>query len=78
MAFLRRRPIGPLDYGRRLWIRTSLLATFVFLYAPIVTLMIFSFNDESKSARQLPKPDSALIGSLAELLHILCSSEAFS
>jgi spermidine/putrescine transport system permease protein len=49
MALLRRRPIGPLDYGRRLWIRASLLATFVFLYAPIVTLMIFSFNDSRRN-----------------------------
>lgn len=49
MAFLRRTPIGPLDYGRRLWIRASLLATFVFLYAPIVTLMAFSFNDSRRN-----------------------------
>lgn len=49
MATLRRRPIGPLDYGRRLWIRASLLATFVFLYAPIVTLMAFSFNDSRRN-----------------------------
>ncbi len=49
MAILRRRPIGPLDYGRRLWIRASLLATFVFLYAPIVTLMAFSFNDSRRN-----------------------------
>ncbi len=49
MAFLRRKPIGPLDYGRRLWIRASLLATFVFLYAPIVTLIAFSFNDSRRN-----------------------------
>ena len=49
MAFLRRAPIGPLDYSRRLWIRVSLLATFVFLYAPIVTLMAFSFNDSRRN-----------------------------
>jgi spermidine/putrescine transport system permease protein len=49
MAMLRRRPIGPLDYGRRLWIRASLLATFVFLYAPIVTLIIFSFNNSRRN-----------------------------
>ena len=49
MAILRRPPIGPLDYGRRLWIRVSLLATFVFLYAPIVTLMAFSFNDSRRN-----------------------------
>ena len=49
MAILRRTPIGPLDYGRRLWIRASLLATFVFLYAPIVTLIAFSFNDSRRN-----------------------------
>jgi spermidine/putrescine transport system permease protein len=49
VAILRRQPIGPLDYGRRLWIRASLLATFVFLYAPIVTLMAFSFNDSRRN-----------------------------
>ena len=49
MTILRRPPIGPLDYGRRLWIRASLLATFVFLYAPIVTLMAFSFNDSRRN-----------------------------
>ena len=49
MAIFRREPIGPLDYSRRLWIRMSLLATFVFLYAPIVTLMAFSFNDSRRN-----------------------------
>ena len=49
MAILRRTPIGPLDYSRRLWIRASLLATFVFLYAPIVTLIAFSFNDSRRN-----------------------------
>ena len=49
MAIWRRQPIGPLDYGRRLWIRASLLATFVFLYAPIVTLIAFSFNDSRRN-----------------------------
>lgn len=49
MALLRSRPIGPLDYGRRLWIRVSLLVTFVFLYAPIVTLIAFSFNDSRRN-----------------------------
>jgi len=49
VAIWRRQPIGPLDYGRRLWIRASLLATFVFLYAPIVTLIAFSFNDSRRN-----------------------------
>lgn len=45
----RRRPIGPLDYNRRLWIRLTLIATFIFLYAPILTLMAFSFNDSRRN-----------------------------
>ena len=49
MAIFRRQAIGPLDYSRRLWIRASLLATFVFLYAPIVTLIAFSFNDSRRN-----------------------------
>lgn len=49
MVARRRRHIGPLEYGRRFWIRVSLIATFVFLYAPIVTLMAFSFNDSRRN-----------------------------
>jgi len=44
-----RTPVGPLDYARRLWIRLFVCATFVLLYAPIVTLMIFSFNDSRRN-----------------------------
>ncbi|MBB3065132.1 ABC transporter permease [Limibacillus halophilus] len=44
-----RRPIGPLDYTRRLWLRLSVLAVLVFLYAPIATLIAFSFNDSKRN-----------------------------
>ncbi len=44
-----RTPMGPLDYGRRTWMRLTLLATFVFLYAPIATLVAFSFNDSRRN-----------------------------
>ncbi len=44
-----RTPIGPLEYTRRTWMRLTLLATFVFLYAPIVTLVAFSFNDSRRN-----------------------------
>ena len=44
-----RPPPGPLEYGRRAWMRLALLATFVFLYAPIVTLVAFSFNDSRRN-----------------------------
>lgn len=42
-------PIGPLDYTRRLWVRLMLLVVFVFLYAPIVTLIAFSFNNSRRN-----------------------------
>lgn len=42
-------PIGPLDYTRRLWVRLTLLVVFVFLYAPIATLIAFSFNDSRRN-----------------------------
>ncbi len=48
-VFRNREPIGPLEYTRRTWMRLTLLATFVFLYAPIVTLVAFSFNDSRRN-----------------------------
>ncbi|MEQ9334709.1 ABC transporter permease [Thalassobaculum sp.] len=42
-------PPGPLDYTRRLWVRLTLLIVFVFLYAPIATLIAFSFNDSRRN-----------------------------
>ena len=44
-----RTPPGPLDYARRAWMQAILLSTFVFLYAPIVTLVAFSFNDSRRN-----------------------------
>jgi spermidine/putrescine transport system permease protein len=46
---LGRNPIGPLEYTRRLWLRLWLLAVFIFLYAPIVILVVFSFNDSRRN-----------------------------
>ncbi len=45
----RRDPIGPLDYSRRLWLRLTFAAALLFLYAPIVTLVAFSFNDSRRN-----------------------------
>lgn len=45
----RRRVVGPLEYGRRMWVRLSLWATLAFLYAPIVILVAFSFNDSRRN-----------------------------
>jgi spermidine/putrescine transport system permease protein len=41
--------IGPLEYSKRAWLRLSVLAVMIFLYAPIVTLVIFSFNDSRRN-----------------------------
>jgi spermidine/putrescine transport system permease protein len=46
---VRRAPPGPLEYTRRAWMQIILLATFVFLYTPIVTLVAFSFNDSRRN-----------------------------
>lgn len=43
-----REPIGPLEYARRLHLRLLFFVTLVFLYAPIVVLVIFSFNDSRR------------------------------
>ena len=45
----RRHPPGPLDYSRRTWLRLTLLGTLIFLYAPIVTLIAFSFNNSRRN-----------------------------
>ena len=41
----RKAPPGPLEYLRHWPIRLSVGAVLVFLYAPLITLMIFSFNN---------------------------------
>ncbi len=41
--------IGPLEYSRRLWLRLSVLAVMVFLYAPIIVLVVYSFNDSRRN-----------------------------
>ncbi|KSB91030.1 ABC transporter permease [Caulobacter vibrioides] len=45
----KRSPPGPLEYLRRWPIRLWLLAVGVFLYAPLVALMAFSFNDSRRN-----------------------------
>ncbi len=40
---------GPLEYSRRLWLRLVVAATFLLLYAPIITLMVFSFNNSRRN-----------------------------
>lgn len=44
-----RRPIAPLEYTRRLWLRSWMWAVAIFLYAPLLVLMVFSFNDSRRN-----------------------------
>lgn len=39
---------GPLDYGNRLWLKILFGAIFIALYAPIATLIAFSFNTDKR------------------------------
>ena len=43
------RPPAPLDYAGRWWMRAFLAMFFVVLYAPIVALVAFSFNDSRRN-----------------------------
>lgn len=45
----RQLPVGPLEYGRRIWLRVTMWVTFLFLYAPIIILVIYSFNNSRRN-----------------------------
>ena len=45
----RRLNVNPLDYSRKLWMRCAMGFTFFFLYFPIISLIIFSFNDSKRN-----------------------------
>jgi spermidine/putrescine transport system permease protein len=45
MTGFARRPLAPLEYTRRLWMRCWLGLVAFFLYAPLLVLIIYSFND---------------------------------
>ncbi|MBA3941365.1 MAG: spermidine/putrescine ABC transporter permease PotC [Sphingopyxis sp.] len=49
MALFARTPIAPLEYSRTLWMRLWVGVVMVFLYAPLIVLMIFSFNDSKRN-----------------------------
>ena len=44
-----RTPIAPLEYTRKLWMRSWVGLTMLFLYAPLIILMVFSFNDSKRN-----------------------------
>lgn len=49
MARLKRAGMGPLDYNRRIWLRLFVFISFALIYLPIVTLVVFSFNDSKRN-----------------------------
>ncbi|HEY7749093.1 MAG TPA: ABC transporter permease [Aestuariivirgaceae bacterium] len=40
---------GPLDYGRRKWLKVLFVVVFILLYAPVATLIAFSFNTDKRN-----------------------------
>jgi spermidine/putrescine transport system permease protein len=49
MARVEREKPGPLEYMRRWPLRVIVGATLLFLYLPLITLMVFSFNDSRRN-----------------------------
>ncbi|KTE23326.1 MULTISPECIES: ABC transporter permease [unclassified Sphingopyxis] len=49
MALFARTPLAPLEYSRTLWMRAWVGLVMLFLYAPLIVLMIFSFNDSKRN-----------------------------
>lgn len=45
----RREAAGPLEYTRRWWMRLTIGATFLMLYAPIILLVVYSFNNSRRN-----------------------------
>lgn len=45
MSLFARKPVAPLEYTKRLWMRSWIGAVTFFLYAPLLVLFVFSFND---------------------------------
>ena len=45
MNIFRRKALAPLDYTSRLWMRSWVGLVAFFLYAPLLVLIIYSFND---------------------------------
>jgi spermidine/putrescine transport system permease protein len=50
MGLFTRTPVAPLEYTRKLWMRLWVGSVLLFLYAPLIVLMVFSFNDSKRNA----------------------------
>jgi len=46
---LNRPKPAPLDYAGRLWMKIFIGSVFVLLYAPVLLMMVFSFNDSKRN-----------------------------
>lgn len=49
MALFKRTPLAPLEYTKRLWMRSWVALTLLFLYLPLIVLIVFSFNDSKRN-----------------------------
>ncbi|WP_426014682.1 ABC transporter permease [Caulobacter sp. DWR2-3-1b2] len=87
MSKLRKSPPGPLEYLRRWQMQAWLFAVAVFLYAPLLALMAFSFNDSRRNIvwkgftlKYYDKAfhDSSLIEAFANSLTIAALCTVFS
>jgi spermidine/putrescine transport system permease protein len=47
--FAKRAPLAPLEYTKKLWMRSWVGFVLFFLYAPLITLVAFSFNDSKRN-----------------------------
>lgn len=55
MARKRRDRAGPFEYSRKLSLRVSFLLASIFLYAPIIVLIVFSFNNSRRGGNVIWK-----------------------
>ena len=87
MALFKRTPLAPLEYSRTWWLRSWVTLVMVFLYAPLLVLMVFSFNDSKRNVvwrgfttKYYEKAwnDSTLIEALGNSLTIAALSTLFS
>ncbi len=49
LTLRRREAAGPLEYTRRWWMRLTVGTTFLLLYAPIILLVVYSFNNSRRN-----------------------------
>ena len=87
MAVFSRTMRAPLEYSKTLWMRSWVGAVMFFLYAPLIVLMIFSFNDSKRNVvwrgftlkyYEKALNDSALLDALINSLTIAFLATIFS